>query len=38
MINIVSGIIIDNFGILRDKQDEKNQDMDNYCFICGIER
>ncbi|EGR32738.1 MIR domain protein [Ichthyophthirius multifiliis] len=38
MINIVSGIIIDNFGILRDKQNEKNQDMNNYCFICGIEK
>ncbi|EGR30411.1 MIR domain protein [Ichthyophthirius multifiliis] len=36
MINIVSGIIIDQFGELRDKLKEYEQDLNNKCFICNF--
>jgi hypothetical protein len=36
MINIVSGIIIDTFGTLREELNEFNQDLANVCFICGF--
>jgi len=38
LLNIIFGIIIDTFGELR--QDNKNilDDMENTCFICGINR
>ncbi len=38
MINIVAGIVIDKFGDLRETLDEFNEDLENYCFICGIDR
>ena len=38
MINIVSGLIIDTFGALRDQDQEKNRDKKSNCFICGLKR
>jgi hypothetical protein len=38
MLNIVTGIIIDEFGALKDAMDLKNADIENVCFICGIDR
>ena len=38
MINIVSGIIIDTFGTLREELNEYNFDLENYCFICGFDK
>lgn len=38
MINIVSGIIIDSFGDLRDKEYDKIIDITEKCFICGNEK
>lgn len=38
MIAIVSGIIIDTFKILREKENEKLQDILNKCFICGLDK
>ena len=35
MVNIVAGIIIDTFGSLREKENEKNKDIEDKCFICG---
>lgn len=35
MVNIVAGIIIDQFGNLREKDNEKNKDIEEKCFICG---
>jgi hypothetical protein len=35
---IVSGIIIDSFSEMRQKNDEIRDDMIERCFICGIER
>ena len=36
MINIVAGIIIDQFGILREELKDLNYDMLTNCFICGF--
>lgn len=38
MINIVSGIIIDTFGTLREELNKFNFDLENYCFICGFDK
>ena len=38
MLNIVSGIIIDNFGTLREEEKEFRHDIQNICFICGNDR
>lgn len=38
IIEILSGIIIDTFAELRQEEEEKKKDMENYCFICGLNR
>lgn len=38
MLNIVTGIIIDEFGSLKDALHDKMEDIQNVCFICGIDR
>lgn len=38
MLNIVSGIIIDTFGELRETLKEYKEDLKNLCFICGIDK
>ena len=38
MLNIINGIIIDAFADLRDKQALFEHDVDNVCFICGLDR
>jgi hypothetical protein len=38
MLNIVSGIIIDTFGSLREELQDFLDDQENYCFICGYDR
>ena len=38
MINIVSGIIIDTFGSLREEENAKTSDIQDICFICGLEK
>ena len=35
---IISGIIIDTFANMRADLSEKNDDQENNCFICGINR
>lgn len=35
MINIVTGIIIDTFGTLREELKDYTDDLKNICFICG---
>eukprot|EP00828_Plagiopyla_frontata_P009464 TRINITY_DN14881_c0_g1_i1.p3 TRINITY_DN14881_c0_g1~~TRINITY_DN14881_c0_g1_i1.p3 ORF type:complete len:201 (+),score=38.73 TRINITY_DN14881_c0_g1_i1:803-1405(+) len=35
---IISGIIIDTFAVLREEEEKKKNDFENYCFICGIDR
>lgn len=36
--NIISGIMIDTFAELRDQRQKIEDDMRNFCFICGQER
>lgn len=38
LINIISGIIIDNFGNLRDEMNARETDIRNNCFVCGVSR
>ena len=38
LLNIVSGIIIDTFGELRDRRSSVDKDLESKCFICGIDR
>ena len=38
ILNVVYGIIIDTFAHLREVKNDKEEDMENVCFICGIER
>lgn len=38
MLNMIQGIIIDTFGELRSQNNEIEEDIQNKCFICGIER
>jgi hypothetical protein len=35
MVNIVAGVIIDTFGSLREKENEKIRDIEDKCYICG---
>jgi uncharacterized membrane protein YdcZ (DUF606 family) len=35
---LLSGIIIDKFGDLRDETDKIKEDEKTYCFICGLDR
>jgi len=38
LLNIVFGIIIDTFSELRDNKNERADQTENFCFICGIEK
>jgi inositol 1,4,5-triphosphate receptor type 1/inositol 1,4,5-triphosphate receptor type 3 len=35
---MISGLIVDTFSSLRKEQEEFDQDLENVCFICGLER
>ena len=36
--NIISGIILDAFGALREFNDDLSNDKSNFCYICNISR
>lgn len=38
LINIIFGIILDNFSQLRDKRQDNERSMNTKCYICDIER
>lgn len=38
LLNIIFGIIIDTFGEKRSRKEEKDDNRENMCFICGLER
>ena len=38
MMNIVFGLILDTFTVLREIQEESTDDRENKCFICGMQR
>lgn len=35
-LNLIAGIIIDTFGEMRDKLNERQKDAKTVCFICGL--
>ena len=35
---MVSGLIVDTFNSLRGEREEKEEDMETTCFICGLDR
>lgn len=35
---MLKGIIIDTFGSLREIEMEKNKDIKDKCFICGLNK
>ena len=38
LLNLIFGMIVDAFGDLRDQKRENEEDQENTCFICGINR
>ena len=38
MLNIINGIIVDTFQALREQNNEKENVLNNVCYICSIER
>ena len=38
LMNVVFGIIIDNFGEMRAKRDSRVKDQNTICMICGIDK
>lgn len=38
MLNILSGIIIDTFGILRERNNRDDEDIEKKCFICSCDK
>jgi len=38
IIEIIAGIIIDTFAVLRQEMEKMKDDIENYCFICGIKK
>jgi hypothetical protein len=37
-MNIIFGIIIDTFAVLRDENKRKEEDIKNICFVCSLNR
>ena len=37
-ILLIKGIIIDTFAVLRMEMETKKNELENFCFICGIDR
>jgi hypothetical protein len=38
LFNVLTGLIVDTFGALRDEANERDDILDNQCFICGFTR
>jgi hypothetical protein len=38
LLNMLAGIIIDTFGSLREELGIYEEDLKNYCFICGFDK
>ena len=38
LLNIIFGIVIDTFAQQRDLQNQIKDNMENVCFVCGIDR
>eukprot|EP00960_Hanusia_phi_P018194 535241-Hanusia_phi.AAC.2 len=38
LLAIITGIVIDAFGSLRDKKQQEDEDLNKFCFVCNLER
>jgi hypothetical protein len=38
LFNVLTGLIVDTFGALRDEANEREDTLSNQCFICGFTR
>ena len=38
LFSIISGIIIDTFGLFRDEEDEKKKNKKDFCLMCRIDK
>ncbi|KAJ1490986.1 hypothetical protein T484DRAFT_3262606 [Baffinella frigidus] len=38
LMNIIFGVIIDTFGDLREQNENLVEELENKCFVCGLER
>jgi len=38
LFNIITGLMVDGFGALREADDEKADILENQCFVCGFSR
>jgi inositol 1,4,5-triphosphate receptor type 1 len=38
MVQILGGLIVDTFGVLREESEKKEEIMNTSCFICGIHK
>jgi hypothetical protein len=38
LLNVVLGVIVDSFASLREAASEREEDIKNVCFICGLDR
>jgi hypothetical protein len=38
LFNIITGLLVDGFGALREEANEKKEILENTCFVCGFTR
>ena len=38
LLNVVLGVLVDSFASLREAASEREEDIKNVCFICGLDR
>jgi len=38
LFNIITGLMVDGFGSLREEDKERRDILENYCFVCGLSR
>jgi inositol 1,4,5-triphosphate receptor type 1 len=38
ILNIINGIIVDTFQALREQNNKKDDILNNFCYICSLER
>ena len=36
LFNVITGLMVDTFGALREESNERESTLSNSCFICGV--